>query len=428
MTNEYLSVALIEPNRFNPNVMQEAEFQALKKDMGQNGPEGVDPILVSPHNSFYMDDKPNSFYIIVDGEHRWKAAKELLWDKVRCEVREINEIDAKGICYRKNKDRGSIDPFKEASLFKSELDLDLKQKDIAEKYLVAESTVSQRLSLLNLSSEVKTEIQKFPRGKITPSHLEPIATLPSEQQKNVRLIDPFSKELKPVKQIAEEVAHIKHNLKEQTQIKKALQEENVKFPKCPRCKSDPGRIHHIGLPFVTCSKCWHDWSLETGRGLYESVHQNIVGEETEKPKTVGTIRCVHTIEELTKVFLDCAQLTVPQMELKNIEFQGKLDDHNFGLDINTYGKSIRVSANQDGVYVYLGIEEKAYKTGEKSAITLGTGADEEEVKRILRFVESAFEGKLEFGEKKGPNLNIDQLEEDEKENGEGPVESEEAWQ
>jgi len=405
-------VVLIQPNRFNPNVMQDLEYQALKKDMEINGPNGVDPILVSPYACFYVGESVNELYVVVDGEHRWKAAKELLWDSIWCEVREVNAEDAKGICYRKNKDRGSIDPFKEAALFKSELDLGLSQKDIAEKFLVDPSTVSHRLSLLKLDSSLKDAVEKMPRGMITPSHLEPITALPLEEQKNVKLKS-WNGDVRPVREIADEAKRIKERLVEQTKISKAL--ETAEFPKCPKCrKGEPGRISHKGLPFVSCAKCYNDWSLETGRSPYEAevpTQQGVDGKEAEAPKLIGTIRCVHTVEELTKAFFERARDLLPQTEITNIQFHGKLNGATFGIEVGGSGNSLSVSANQAGVWVHFRVEKKEYRTGEKSAILLGFGAEEKEVKRIERFVESAFGDKLEFSKKKGPNFEEDEKEE-----------------
>lgn len=406
-------VVLIQPNRFNANVMQNKEYQALKKDMEINGPNGVDPILVSPYACFYVGKSVNELYVIVDGEHRWKAAKELLWDSIRCEVREVNEEDAKGICYRKNKDRGSIDPFKEAALFKSELDFGLSQKDIAEKFLVDPSTVSHRLSLLELDSSLKDAVEKMPRGMITPSHLEPITALPEGEQKKIQLTG-WNGEVKAVREIEAEVKRVKEDLVEQLDLKKAL--ETAEFPKCPKCrKGEPDRISHKGLPFVKCAKCHNDWSLETGRSPYEAevpMQQDVDGKEAEAPKLIGTIRCAHTVEELTKAFFERARDLLPQTEITNIQFHGKLNGVTFSIEVDGSGNSLSVSANQAGVWVHFRVEKKEYKTGEKSAILLGFGAEEEEVKRIERFVESAFGDQLEFSKKKGSNFEEDECKEE----------------
>jgi ParB/RepB/Spo0J family partition protein len=372
---------------------------------------GVDAILVSPFHCFFSEKTITDRFVIVDGEHRWRAAKELGWQEIRCEIVDISEDDAKALCYRRNRERGTIDPFKEAALFKSEMPK-LTQKAIAEKYLVDPSTVSQRLSLLKLDSSVKEAVEKFPRGNLTVSHLEPIASLPEGEQKKIQLTA-WNGEVRSVREIEAEVKRVKEDLAEQLDLKKAL--ETAEFPKCPKCrKGEPGRISHKGLPFVKCAKCYNDWSLETGRSPYEvevPTQQGVDGKEAEAPKLIGTIRCAHTVEELTRAFFERARDLLPQTEITNIQFHGKLNGATFGIEVGGSGNSLSVSANQAGVWIHFRVEKKEYRTGEKSAILLGFGAEEKEVKRIERFVESAFGDKLEFSKKKGPNFEEDEKEE-----------------
>ncbi len=84
-----IEVDKIEPNKFNPNVMPEAEYQALKQDMLVHGVNGVDPILVSIKKIFYGSGPLTSAefsgdqYVVIDGEHRWQVAKELGWKEIR---------------------------------------------------------------------------------------------------------------------------------------------------------------------------------------------------------------------------------------------------------------------------------------------------------------------------------------------------------
>ena len=166
--------------------MAPEDYQALKADMLLVGPKKIGSVLASPYLVFYPceDNEENrqfyaefSTYVIVDGQHRHQAATELKWSELKVDVQDITEEEAKGICYRKSKEHGTIDPFKEAALFKRELDL-MSQKEIAAKYLVDPSTVSHRLSLLKLVPEVLEQVAKMPRGTVTPSHLEPATFLP----------------------------------------------------------------------------------------------------------------------------------------------------------------------------------------------------------------------------------------------------------
>lgn len=404
MPTESIKVASIVPNHFNPNVMQPEEYQALKKDMQLHGPEDVDAILVSPFGCFYPAVRePGPFYVIVDGEHRWTAAKELLWDTIRCEVRELDEEEAKGICYRKNKDRGTIDPFKEAALFKSELDVGLGQKDIAEKFLVDPSTVSHRLSLLKLVPEVKKQVEDLPRGMITPSHLEPIASLPEGEQKKIKLKNEYGhQEVKSVRDLTDEAKRIKADLAEKQELKKAL--ETAKYLTCPRCKKEPDHIDSgRKLPWVRCSSgSWdHIWNLDTGKDPWyqEKVEQKKISGEKSEPVRTSVLRCSHTVAELGETFEKRMREVMPKvLKITSFRVYGKLEDgRDYHAEFSNNGNSMNVSVSVEHEWLSFSAEEKAYRTGEKSKVDTRSP---EYVEVVKQFIENAFQGRLEVPEKK----------------------------
>jgi ParB/RepB/Spo0J family partition protein len=411
MTTSLIDVNKIEKNDWNPNVMADTEYQALKQDMHVHGVNGVDPILVSPKGVFQLEGEiageawTQAFkvkgYVIIDGEHRWKAAKELGWKQVCCTSEGIKEEDAKALCYRRNRERGTIDPFKEALLFKTELPK-LTQAKIAGKYGVDQSTVSHRLSLLKLDESILEKVGDLPRGIITPSHLEPIATLDVKDQKTAfkeAIITPMkSWDRQPsVRDIGAYVARIKEERAIEAAIAKAL--ETAKFPKCPNCcKGAPKRIHHKGLPWVTCGNCYHDWNLETGKGLYEPIidRQNRLDGKSEpiKPKT---IRCAHTVKELHSIFVDRIKELIPKITVSQIKVHGKLEGAEFGFEITSYGQSMSISWHQGGsTWMGFRAEVHDYKSGEKSAVDAGSPGNVEDVKQLI---ENAFQGKLGIEQK-----------------------------
>ena len=94
--------------------------------------EAVDAILVSEKARFY--GTPNDCgYVIVDGFHRWKAAKELGITDIHATIKNMPEAEAKTVNYRKNKERGTLDVYLEGDLFISEHKA-LTQAEIAVKY------------------------------------------------------------------------------------------------------------------------------------------------------------------------------------------------------------------------------------------------------------------------------------------------------
>ena len=304
-----LPVSSLEPNKFNPNVMSPEEKESLKEDMKRSGPKhelSIGDLVVSPKNIFYnKPDFPSDVYVIVDGEHRWKNAVELKWPTVPCEIRMMGEQMARWYNYRKNKERGHLDPIKEAKLFQSEIDQDKKQDQIARGYNVSRSYVAGRLGLIKLDEKVKEMQQKpeetykkeklaefqerhdewqkakdesedsesyyyarnepeepseeelVPRGTLSPSHLEAISSLPKEHQ--VELAKEILDNDLTVRTTERKVKETKRDLATLKRFEKAL--EKAKRPKCPNCGSDPKGFSYQGEHLFTCSSamCYNVW-------------------------------------------------------------------------------------------------------------------------------------------------------------------------
>jgi len=169
----------LEESPWNVNVMDAETFESLLLDMKRAGPEQTDPIDIAT-----LIGKPG--FITIDGAHRLRAAKKLGWEYLYAishpEV--ATEEDARLFNYRRDADRGQIDPFKLAESFKWFIETQkMSQADVAKKFGVDNSTVSHRLSLLKVDEQVKEYALKT--GKMTTSHLEVVASLEPELQREV---------------------------------------------------------------------------------------------------------------------------------------------------------------------------------------------------------------------------------------------------
>jgi ParB/RepB/Spo0J family partition protein len=213
-----LALKDIKPNTFNPNAMPQQTYKMMLEDMRTGGPKAINPIEVRP-----VDGRLP--YQIIDGESRYKGAQELGWTHIRAEVKPMSLEDAKAECYRKNKQRGTINPFREAELFKSEVDAGVSQRRIARKYGVSRRYIQDSLNLLTrIAPDIRKKVETLlvdPHGStdcITKSHLESIASLNSEAQQyrlfeamagTVRQTKP-SKPLLTVRQLEHERARLTH--------------------------------------------------------------------------------------------------------------------------------------------------------------------------------------------------------------------------
>jgi len=364
------------------------------KVTGPNHDLAVDRLIVSPKNVFYNDAKAeSSIYVIVDGENRWKSAKDLGWNSIPCEVRNIGEEIAKALCYRRNRERGSLDPLKEALLFKSEVDLALTQESIARKYNVSRQHVAHRLALIKLDEKVvrmfrdprksfeETQVRKFeesreewkkfqenpeygymsepeppseeefvPRGTLTASHLEAIVTLSPEKQ--VELAETVLERDDTVRETESRVKRIKEEIAREKRFKEAL--KKAKRPKCPYCTRKISDIAKLSKGFAEpkdfyfgredlfrCSECGTSWDYMKTR---EEAEAENAGRKTEANKELTErlkdarenpryIRLRETPEELHEnVKLWILRKVLELTEVSSVQVYGKRG--NDKLEIN----------------------------------------------------------------------------------------------
>lgn len=252
-----IQVRFLEPNPWNPNRMPEDLYQALKAHMEKGGK--VDPLIV-------MQKGLLPPYVIVDGEHRWRAAKELGWEIIACELIECSEDEAKREGYQRNKFRGTMDVYREAELFASLLEKLGTQQGLAEYFGVSQPLVASRLSILKTHDKVRQLYSTIPRGIITPSHLESIAALPKDLQ--VKVVSEVAEEGLSVQTTEHRVQQEKRILERKENLRKAVEASEHKT--CPECGAEPETTSFQGLPWVHCKGkdgSWqkHEWNLKTGQ-------------------------------------------------------------------------------------------------------------------------------------------------------------------
>jgi ParB-like chromosome segregation protein Spo0J len=119
-----LPLNAIRPAPFNMTLMQPHEEEMLREEMRleSKGLEKIDPILVRRLTAEEIektkDKYPYAKYEIVDGHTRFRIAQELNWTSIKARVIVATWDQALDMAYRKNKERGTIDPLKEAQYFK----------------------------------------------------------------------------------------------------------------------------------------------------------------------------------------------------------------------------------------------------------------------------------------------------------------------
>lgn len=287
-----LPIRAIRPNKFNCNVMDDAEYNAMKNDMKlMANPEGMAAVVVREL------DKPEGKieYEIIDGEHRHRAAGEINWKKIKTLMftkEKMTQNQALILNFRINMQRGSHDPYKEAKFFNYLVEDQKKTQDeVAKLVNVNRSTVNKRISILKIDPGV---FKGVPHGTVVPvSVLEIVAQAPTKKGQADLLKN--HKRGSSVRDLEANVKYQKQKHQEDLELK-ALR-KRVKFPKCPKCKKpvveEVSPYWHKGkVKLLCCSQyTWdgHFWDPETG-------------EQKKEPTTAssGTTRQKRTT--LTRVF------------------------------------------------------------------------------------------------------------------------------
>ena len=119
-----VDINLVHPNPYNPNKMDDRTYKLTLKSIEEDGLMGEIIVREDP-------DKPNEF-IIIDGVHRWKAARELGYGTIKIEVKAKDTPEAMISTLRLNKARGENDPIKEAEVI-HELHKTYSTEEIEEK-------------------------------------------------------------------------------------------------------------------------------------------------------------------------------------------------------------------------------------------------------------------------------------------------------
>ena len=93
----------LRPNPWNPNFLTPEERAALKQQLKRAGPEETLPLIARRRGGAYE---------IIDGEQRWRIAKELGWQHIYAIIVDVDDFKAKTLCISYNRWRGRFNWFK----------------------------------------------------------------------------------------------------------------------------------------------------------------------------------------------------------------------------------------------------------------------------------------------------------------------------
>jgi len=188
-----IPLSMIRPAPFNMTVISPHEEELLREEMRveSKGIDQIDPILVrrlTPEEIEKTRDRyPNARYEVVDGHTRFRIAQELGWSAIKARVIDATYDQALEIAYRKNKERGAIDPLKEAQYIKYLVqDRKIPPYEVAQMFQMKVEEVKRLLAKAIPNREARriiSEYEMYEYGRPIPGKvLEAIASAPLEKQ------------------------------------------------------------------------------------------------------------------------------------------------------------------------------------------------------------------------------------------------------
>ena len=173
----------------------------------------IAPILV-------VNDKNG--YMIIAGERRFRAAKQLGLKKIPIVIGEYNDRQIQEISLIENLQREDLNPIEVARGIKQLMEgYNLTQDEVSKRLGKSRSSIANTLRLLTLSNDV---IELIAEGKLTSGHARALITLPAEAQYDIAIQairNGYS--VRDVERLANEY----YNTKEQLEKKKEEKKQQI---------------------------------------------------------------------------------------------------------------------------------------------------------------------------------------------------------
>ena len=145
-----VSIDKVEPNADQPRkAFDEDALMELSDSIKQHG-------VLSPLWVHEVKNGKDSFYEIIAGERRWRAAKKAGLKEVPVIIMDLTEQEIVEISLIENIQREDLNPIEEALAYKKLLDeFNLKQDEVAERVSKSRTAVTNSMRLLKLDDRVQ---------------------------------------------------------------------------------------------------------------------------------------------------------------------------------------------------------------------------------------------------------------------------------
>lgn len=165
-----VNITKVEPNREQPRKnFDEDALEELADSIKQFGL--LQPILVQDRKTYYE---------IIAGERRWRAAKKAGLKEVPVIIKNLTDQEIVEIALIENIQREDLNPIEEAQAYKRLLtEFNLKQDEVAERVAKSRTAVTNSMRLLKLCDDVQ---QMIIDGMISTGHARALISIEDSEQ------------------------------------------------------------------------------------------------------------------------------------------------------------------------------------------------------------------------------------------------------
>ena len=237
-----LNIEDVLPNRFQPRIkFNEDAINELSKSIKEHGV--IQPIVVRP-----IGDK----FEIIAGERRYKASRMAGLKTIPAIITDLNDKDSAEVALIENVQRENLTPIEEAISYKKILDMGYTtQESLATKLGKTQSTVANKLRLLNLDDEVQEALLN---EKISERHARSLLKLQNKEQQK-QLLKKIITERLTVRRADEEIEKMLKG--ENTELPKIESAQNIETPRFepnievqPQEEKGPETFRFINIPTI----------------------------------------------------------------------------------------------------------------------------------------------------------------------------------
>lgn len=198
-----INISKVQPNKEQPRKnFNEDALEELAESIKMHGI--ISPIIVQDRKSYYE---------IIAGERRWRAAMKAGLKEVPVIIKNYTEQEIVEISLIENIQREDLNPIEEALAYKKLLEeFNLKQDEVAEKVSKSRTAVTNSIRLLKLGKDVQEMIID---DMITTGHARALISIedPEEQYKIAQQIFDEKLSVRDVEKLVKNMGKTKPNKK-----------------------------------------------------------------------------------------------------------------------------------------------------------------------------------------------------------------------